>query len=116
MAAGMTKTQLVRHIAEKHSLSNKQVAELIEYLRAVGTQWQGRQPRPDVRPREANDLTGDTWVIALDTDAVRERRTASSWTVWAGAISAPSPSVARCVPRSVDASRTVRESRRPTAD
>ena len=35
MAAGMTKTQLVRHIAEKHSLSNKQVAELIEYLADV---------------------------------------------------------------------------------
>jgi DNA-binding protein HU-beta len=35
MAAGMTKTQLVRHIAEKHSLSNKQVAELIEYLAEV---------------------------------------------------------------------------------
>src|SRR5271167_1654344 len=30
MAAGMTKTQLVRHIAEKHELSNKQVAELLE--------------------------------------------------------------------------------------
>ena len=30
MAAGMTKTQLVRHIAEKHELSNKQVAELME--------------------------------------------------------------------------------------
>ena len=35
MAAGMTKTQLVRHVAEKHSLSNKQVAELIEYLADV---------------------------------------------------------------------------------
>jgi len=35
MATGMTKTQLVRHIAEKHSLSNKQVAELIEYLAEV---------------------------------------------------------------------------------
>ena len=35
MAAGMTKTQLVRHVAEKHSLSNKQVAELIEYLAEV---------------------------------------------------------------------------------
>ena len=30
MAAGMTKTQLVRHIAEKHELSNKQVAALLE--------------------------------------------------------------------------------------
>ncbi len=30
MAAGMTKTQLVRHMAEKHELSNKQVAELME--------------------------------------------------------------------------------------
>jgi DNA-binding protein HU-beta len=30
MAAGMTKTQLVRHIAEKHELSNKQVATLLE--------------------------------------------------------------------------------------
>ena len=35
MAAGMTKTQLVRHIAEKHSLSNKQVTALIEYLAEV---------------------------------------------------------------------------------
>jgi len=35
MAAGMTKTQLVRHVAEKHSLSNKQVAALIEYLAEV---------------------------------------------------------------------------------
>src|SRR5271167_1649374 len=35
MAAGMTKTQLVRHVAEKYSLSNKQVPELIEYLADV---------------------------------------------------------------------------------
>lgn len=35
MATGMTKTQLVRHIAEKHELSNKQVAALIEYLAEV---------------------------------------------------------------------------------
>ena len=35
MAAGMTKTQLVRHVAEKHELSNKQVAALIEYLAEV---------------------------------------------------------------------------------
>ncbi len=35
MATGMTKTQLVRHVAEKHSLSNKQVAALIEYLAEV---------------------------------------------------------------------------------
>ena len=33
MAAGMTKTQLVRHIAEKHELSNKQVAALMESSR-----------------------------------------------------------------------------------
>ena len=30
MASGLTKTQLVRHLAEKHELSNKQVAELME--------------------------------------------------------------------------------------
>jgi DNA-binding protein HU-beta len=35
MAAGMTKTQLVRHVAEKHELSNKQVAALIDYLAEV---------------------------------------------------------------------------------
>ena len=35
MAAGMTKTQLVRHMAEKHGLSNKQMAEVIEYLADV---------------------------------------------------------------------------------
>jgi len=35
MAAGMTKTQLVRHLAEKHELSNKQVAALIDYLAEV---------------------------------------------------------------------------------
>ena len=29
MAAGMTKTQLIRHLAEKHELSNKQVAALL---------------------------------------------------------------------------------------
>ena len=32
MAAGMTKTQLVRHLAEKHQLSNKQVAALVDYI------------------------------------------------------------------------------------
>lgn len=35
MAAGMTKTQLVRHVAEKHELSNKQVAALLDYLAEV---------------------------------------------------------------------------------
>lgn len=35
MASGLTKTQLVRHIAEKHELSNKQVAALIDYLAEV---------------------------------------------------------------------------------
>ena len=35
MAAGMTKTQLVRHLAEKHELSNKQVAALIDYIAEV---------------------------------------------------------------------------------
>ena len=35
MATGMTKTQLVRHIAEKHELSNKQVAALLDYLAEV---------------------------------------------------------------------------------
>jgi DNA-binding protein HU-beta len=30
MASGMTKTQLVRHLAEKHELSNKQIAALME--------------------------------------------------------------------------------------
>ena len=32
MATGMTKTQLVRHIAEKHELSNKQAAAILEHL------------------------------------------------------------------------------------
>jgi DNA-binding protein HU-beta len=32
MAAGMTKTQLVRHLAEKHELSNKQVAAFLDAL------------------------------------------------------------------------------------
>ncbi len=32
MASGMTKTQLVRHIAEKHELSNKQAAAILEHL------------------------------------------------------------------------------------
>jgi len=31
----MTKTQLVRHIAEKHELSNKQVAALLDYIAEV---------------------------------------------------------------------------------
>ena len=35
MAAGMTKTQLVRHLAEKHELSNKQVAALLDYVAEV---------------------------------------------------------------------------------
>ena len=35
MAAGMTKTQLVRHLAEKHELSNKQVAALVDYIDEV---------------------------------------------------------------------------------
>jgi DNA-binding protein HU-beta len=35
MAAGMTKTQLVRHLAEKHELSNKQVAALLDYIAEV---------------------------------------------------------------------------------
>jgi DNA-binding protein HU-beta len=35
MAAGMTKTQLVRHLAEKHELSNKQVAALVDYIAEV---------------------------------------------------------------------------------
>src|SRR3974377_341063 len=32
MATGMTKTQLVRHMAEKHEVSNKQVAAFLEAL------------------------------------------------------------------------------------
>ena len=32
MAACMTKTQLVRHLAEKHELSNKQVAAFLDAL------------------------------------------------------------------------------------
>ena len=32
MAAGMTKTQLVRHLAEKLELTNKQVAAFLELL------------------------------------------------------------------------------------
>lgn len=35
MATGMTKTQLVRHLAEKHELSNKQVAALLDYIAEV---------------------------------------------------------------------------------
>jgi DNA-binding protein HU-beta len=35
MAAGLTKTQLVRHLAEKHELSNKQVAALLDYFAEV---------------------------------------------------------------------------------
>jgi DNA-binding protein HU-beta len=35
MAAGMTKTQLVRHLAEKHELSNKQIAALLDYIAEV---------------------------------------------------------------------------------
>jgi DNA-binding protein HU-beta len=35
MAAGLTKTQLVRHLAEKHELSNKQVAAFIDSLAEV---------------------------------------------------------------------------------
>ena len=35
MAAGMTKTQLVRHVAEKHELSNKQIAALMETFAEV---------------------------------------------------------------------------------
>ena len=35
MATGMTKTQLVRHLAEKHELSNKQVAALVDYIAEV---------------------------------------------------------------------------------
>ena len=35
MAAGLTKTQLVRHLAEKHELSNKQAAAFIDSLAEV---------------------------------------------------------------------------------
>ena len=35
MATGMTKTQFVRHLAEKHELSNKQVAALLDYIAEV---------------------------------------------------------------------------------
>jgi DNA-binding protein HU-beta len=35
MATGMTKTQLVRHVAEKHELSNKQAAAILEHLAEV---------------------------------------------------------------------------------
>jgi DNA-binding protein HU-beta len=35
MATGMTKTQLVRHMAEKHELSNKQAAAILEHLAEV---------------------------------------------------------------------------------
>ena len=35
MASGLTKTQLVRHLAEKHELSNKQVAAFIDSLAEV---------------------------------------------------------------------------------
>ena len=30
MATGMTKTQLVRHMAEKHEMNNKQAAAFLE--------------------------------------------------------------------------------------
>src|SRR5215469_13680861 len=32
MASGMTKTQLVRHIAEKHQIPNKTAASFLEHL------------------------------------------------------------------------------------
>lgn len=35
MAAGMTKTALVRHMAEQHELSNKQVAAFLDDLAEV---------------------------------------------------------------------------------
>jgi DNA-binding protein HU-beta len=35
MASGLTKTQLVRHLAEKHELSNKQVAAFLDYFADV---------------------------------------------------------------------------------
>ncbi len=35
MAAGMTKTALIRHLAEKHELSNKQVGALLVALAEV---------------------------------------------------------------------------------
>jgi DNA-binding protein HU-beta len=35
MATGMTKTQLVRHLAEKHDLSNKQAAEILDSLAQI---------------------------------------------------------------------------------
>jgi DNA-binding protein HU-beta len=35
MATGMTKTQLVRHMAEKHELSNKQAAAFLDSLAEV---------------------------------------------------------------------------------
>ena len=35
MAAGLTKTQLVRHLAEKHELSNKQVAAFLDSVAEV---------------------------------------------------------------------------------
>lgn len=35
MAAGMTKTQLVRHMAEAHEMSNKQVAAFLDALAEV---------------------------------------------------------------------------------
>jgi len=35
MATGMTKTQLVRHMAEKHEISNKQAAAFLDSLADV---------------------------------------------------------------------------------
>ena len=35
MATGMTKTQLVRHMAEKHEMSNKQVAAFLDNLAEI---------------------------------------------------------------------------------
>ena len=42
MATGMTKTQLVRHMAEKHELSNKQAAAILEHLAEVAIERRRR--------------------------------------------------------------------------
>ena len=41
MATGMTKTQLVRYMAEKHEMNNKQAAAFLESL----ADWRSKKPR-----------------------------------------------------------------------
>ena len=63
MATGMTKTQLVRHLAEKHELSNKQVAAFLDYMAEVAIKETkkngvfvvpGHRPLGEVEPQGAH--------------------------------------------------------------